>query len=203
LFCHQIPHGLGVIPEFHAHRPRSVTGSWPAFHKSFTYTSGHYLYLNSTAARAANTSVIDTVPTSAHVQLTAFSDLNTNNATHIMYAWASTDVYDIGSYYGNLSADGPYVFTRGTPKTFIAKDMTVLAPWMIFPGDATRSYNPRNASIRFDQTTSIQETRDTDFLGQGVKMRHGPNGYGEINRSGSEMMYLACKSASLKYARAQ
>jgi hypothetical protein len=109
-----IGHGLGATPKFIITKTRSIVNAWNCYHASLG--AGYRIFLDLTNAPAASLTVWNnTSPTS-----TVFSvgDANTNGSgtTMIAYCFAEVPGYSaFGSYTGNGSTDGPFVYTGFRP----------------------------------------------------------------------------------------
>jgi hypothetical protein len=163
-----IGHGLGVAPSMIFVKDRLQVANWPVYHSALGSPS-NYLVLNTTAASASNTTVWNnTAPTSTVFSMgTVFSASN-----YVAYCWSQVAGYSkFGSYTGNGSTDGPFVFLGFRPRFILIKDSSA-AYWVI--EDSTR--NPSNVvNLELFPNDSIAETnasRPVDFLSNGFKIRH-------------------------------
>jgi hypothetical protein len=98
----------------------------------------------------------------------------------------------MGSYTGNGSTDGPFVFTGFKVAFLLVKNITSgIRNWVIF--DSQRNtYN--TADLRLSPNSSDAELNQgaVDFLSNGFKIRNGSSaGYPEINTSGENFIYYA------------
>ncbi len=122
----------------------------------------------------------------------------------IAYCFAPVEGYSaMGSYTGNGSTDGPFVYTGFKVAWLMVKNTTTSGEtWTIY--DAAR--DPQNlATNRLQPNSSDAETsgtaaRDKDFLSNGFKVRGGS---GEQNTSGDNYVYLAFAENPFKTARAR
>ena len=111
-----VGHGLSVVPNVIIHKERGSTGNWHVWHDAVMTSSSEYLLLNSTAAKASFSNVWGTaVPDSTTFGLTVGTSVDAAN-TEIAYCFANTEGYlKAGSYTGNGSTDGPFVYTGFRP----------------------------------------------------------------------------------------
>jgi hypothetical protein len=161
------------------------------------------LYLNGTDAQ--QTSSIywnDTTPTS-QVFTCGTTGWYGPSFTHVTYCFAPVVGYsNFGSYTGNGSADGPFVYTGFRTRWLLVKYASASNDWYVF--DAAR--NPYNAvSLRLCPNGSFAEADVTapigfDFLSNGFKV-FGSNAYS--NTSGGTYVYAAFAEAPFQYARAR
>jgi len=185
-------HGLGVKPACVIVKSRSLgTQNWQFVSKALSSTpfaSGNYLKLNSTDAMGTNTAVWNAEPTSSLIYLTSSPDTNSSGATYVCYAFAEKKGFSkFGSYTGNGSTDGTFVYTGFKPAFVIIKRTDDVHNWWIWD-------NKRDPSNLVDQylyaNLSNAEGTDTwgDFLSNGFKLRMN---YSSGNASGGTYIYMA------------
>jgi hypothetical protein len=109
----------------------------------------------------------------------------------ICYAFAEIPGYSsIGSYTGNGSADGPFVYCGFKPAWLIVKRSAGgTGNWDMF--DTKRdTFNPADAVLDADSSgaEASYSTIDFDFLSNGFKVRGTQS---NINASGSTYIYMA------------
>ena len=199
-----VAHALSSTPEFLIMKDRgtnSNNGQWQAWHK-YAGDGDDYGYLSSTAAFTGNAQIIpngaDTVELKANLTTT-----NQNGHSFIMYAFHSVDGFcKAGSYVGNGSADGTFVYTGFRPAWVMMKvAVGGTGNWFIL--DSTRSaFNEADDRLNAD-TSSIESTAnsDIDFLSNGFKIRSASTA--GINQTGDTHIYLAFAEAPFKYANAR
>jgi hypothetical protein len=105
-----VGHGLGVAPKMMIVKCRSNTQSWPVYHTTLGNTK--YLMLNTTAAEVANIGMWNnTSPTSTVFTIGDQGFLWGSGFTYVVYCWAEIAGFSkFGSYTGNGSTDGPFVY---------------------------------------------------------------------------------------------
>ena len=181
-----VGHGLGKKPKLVINKPRSGTYDWAVITDILNGTQ-QYLYLNST--QAVNNTGWGTNPTDSVMSAYSYS----NGLPMISYCWAEIEGFSkFGSYVGNGSADGPFVFTNGRPAFVMIKRTDTTNDWVIF--DSSRnSTNPATAYL--EPNTSDIETTDSgsgsrwiDILSNGFKIRETA---GALNASGGTYIF-AC-----------
>jgi hypothetical protein len=193
-------HGLGVAPSMVIVKQRASTGSWGTYHISVG--NGNRLLLDSTAASVVASSYWNnTSPSSTVVTLgTGWA----TGGTMVAYCWAPIAGYSaFGSYTGNGSTDGPFIYLGFRPKFFMFKDATTAGNWVMC--DSTRNTSnlttqqlyPNLGDAEFTGTTS---NAVMDFLSNGVKFR-GTGTAG--NASGDTFIYAAFAENPFKYANAR
>jgi hypothetical protein len=198
-----IGHGLGVAPKMIIEKTSSSSANWDVYHASLGNTGR--LLLNSTSAFDVQSGVWNnTSPTS-----TVFSQQGNGNwhpvgTTCVAYCWAEIAGFSkFGSYTGNGSADGPFVYTGFRPKFIMRKQTSNngdVGGWIMF--DASRDdYNV--ATKRLLANSSNAEAtpgNNIDILSNGWKER---NSDGYSNASGQTYIYMAFAENPFKNANAR
>jgi hypothetical protein len=107
-----VAHSLGVAPSMMIVKRRNTTSDWIVWHSAFAGTE--YIALNSTAAKATGATIWNsTSPTSSVFSVGTSGATNGNTDTYVAYLFAEVAGFStFGSYTGNGSADGPFVFLR-------------------------------------------------------------------------------------------
>jgi hypothetical protein len=187
-----VGHGLGVVPNMIIVKSRSTAGNnWCVAHSGMTSMSAYFMQLNTTVAQTNNTSIwANTAPTSS-----VFS-MGTNVAcspsdTAVAYCFAAVAGYSaFGSYTGNGSTDGPFVFTGFRPKFVLVKRTDSTSNWFIHD-TARDTYNVSSANL-YAELSNAEDTGpagNMDFLSNGFKSRTG--GGSNPNVSGATYIYAA------------
>jgi hypothetical protein len=194
-----VGHGLGVRPVFMIIKNRSASGNWTVL-SDWTYPgnsvanswANRRLKLNTTDAYDGSLAWNDaTIPTSSVFYLGSPSDVNGSGNSMVAYCFAPVEGYSaFGSYTGNGSTDGPFVYTGFRPAFVIIKITSTTSHWVMF--DSKRSgYNAQSNSL----SPSSNEYEDfyvatpsLDLLSNGFKFR-STSGY--INFSGATYIYAA------------
>jgi len=191
-----IGHGLGVAPSFIITKQRNGTTAWYCYHTSIG--AGNYVLLNSTAASAAGSSIWNsTAPTS-----TVFSVGNGfgNGETYVAYCFSPLSGYSsFGSYTGNGSTDGPFVYTGFRPRWIMIKRTDSTSNWVIW--DTLRAdYNEIKLQLFPNTSDSEDNTGACDALSNGFKLRSTNATW---NGSGTTHIYAAFAEHPFQYARAR
>jgi hypothetical protein len=195
-----VGHGLGVAPKFVIARSRNANDNWWVYHQNLT-SAAYYLVLNSTAAQSNATynTWNSTAPSSS--LLTLGSAIN-GSFNMIAYCWAEIAGFSrFGSYTGNGSADGPFVFTNFQPKFVMIKRTDSTADWMMI--DATRSpFNVEKALLQANVSNAEDaSTEIIDGLSNGFKLRNGA--YSSLNTNGGTYIFMAFASNPFKNSLAR
>jgi hypothetical protein len=194
-----VGHGLGVSPKMIITKPRNNANDWYVYHTGSG--ANKYLVLNSTTGAITDNLIWqNTSPTSSvfYIGSGGFP----NNWTEIAYCFAEIEGYSkFGSYTGNGSADGPFVFCGFRPRWVLVKSSSSAQGWQII--DASRSQS--NVATQVLQANSANaETTVTsiDIISNGFKIRSDGASLG-INTSSATYIFAAFAESPFKYARAR
>jgi hypothetical protein len=199
-----IGHGLGVAPSMIIVKCRSnATTNWYTYHISIGNTGA--VALNLTDATITSSSFWNnTSPTSSVFTLSGASgELNGSGRTYVAYCFAPIAGYSaFGSFIGNASADGPFIYTGFRPAYIMLKRTdTGGYDWYVF--DTKRNtYNLTNASLYPDLSAAegVSSVSILDILSNGFKMRGSSGG---TNPSSGTMIYAAFAENPFKYSLAR
>ncbi len=201
-----VGHGLGVAPGFIIIKRRTGSPySWPVYHSGFSGGANDYLILDGTQAKASNIVVWNnTNPTSSVFSIGTDAFINGSGAPYVAYCFAPVAGYSaFGSFVGNNSADGPYVFLNFRPKFILIKGSTNASHWAMF--DSSRdTYNVAGTDILLANSSgaSITTYPEIDFLSNGFKVRAtDANSY--INAASQTYIYAAFAENPFRTARAR
>ena len=182
-----IGHGLGVAPSVIISKPRDLSSGWYVYHKSLGNTK--YAFLHTTDVPITDANIWNnTSPTS-----TVFTAGSGWGAGYniISYCWAEVAGFSkFGSYTGNGSTDGPFLYFGFRPKFVMIKriDGTPLDSWYILD----TSCSPTNVMAKW-LTANASDVEGSgvnffDALSNGIKLR-AAGGY--ENASGANYIYMA------------
>ena len=180
-----VGHGLGVAPSLMILKGRSISTGWAVYHVSTG--NGGYTVLNTTGAFATDANAWNnTSPTSSVFTIgTTFNNLG----TYVAYCFAPIAGFSaFGSYTGNGSSDGPFIYTGFRPRFVMVKNTTNNGNWLVW--DSSRSaYNAANIYL-LPNTTAIDQTSgaDIDILSNGFKIKNTTT---SGNGSGDTLIYAA------------
>jgi hypothetical protein len=181
-----VGHGLSQPPNFIIVKSRDTSNAWYTGSDFYT-TWEYYQTLNSNAAQSAGSTVWNsTAPTSSVFSIGA--SLNTSAEDYVAYCWHSVEGFSkFGSYTGNGSTDGPFVWCGFRPAFVMFKKTSGTDSWEIF--DNTRpGYNATGLGLFPNATDSESTGRNIDILSNGIKQR---NANGTTNESGYTYIYMA------------
>jgi hypothetical protein len=190
-----IGHGLGAVPRMVIQKFRSATSNWSVY--TATTGAGSRLKLNSTDAVVADGS-FPTTPTSSLFYVNSGS--NDNGVTMLAYCFAEVPGYSrFGSYTGNGSADGPFVFCGFRPAYVLFKNTSATGDWMIW--DDTRSpTNVVDDLLYASLSIAEQVYTGLDFTANGFKIR---NTSGDFNTNGASYIFAAFAEFPQKFSLAR
>ena len=198
-----IGHGLNAAPEFFFGRNLDDTSGsldWIVYHKSLGNTSR--LKLNTPGGISTSSTFFqNTSPDGSIITIGTSNDINKSGDDYILYCFAPISGYSaFGSYTGNGSPDGPFIYTGFRPAFLIIKNIeNVTEYWLMM--DSTRS--PVNVVDEFlypngDGQEGTQYF-ETDFLSNGFKLRNSSRA---DNYNNDDYVYMAWAENPFKYSRA-
>ena len=197
-----VAHNLGVAPKMIIAKLTNSAGfQWPVYHSSLTSASS-YIWLNSTNAQATDSAYWGTAPTSSVFSVGTNANVNNNTSPYIAYCFAEVEGFSkFGSYTGNSSADGPFVWCGFRPRFVLTKNSSSGGAgydWVIW--DAARNPSNQTAKVVFPDLANAEEETTTiiDILSSGFKLRNS----GATTNAGT-MIFAAFAESPFKYARAR
>ena len=199
-----IGHGLGVKPAMIIIKRRTGTAQdWMVYHhKNTSAPATDYLSLNRNFA-TQDTNVIwnDTEPDTSVITLGGHDSINQNTQSHVAYVFADVEGYSkFGSYTGNGSTDGTFVYTGFRPAWVLIKQTNSTGSWLIH--DNKRSpFNVIDEDL-FANLSSAESDNgvDKDFLSNGFKHRAS---HSAVNGSSSTYIYMAFAEQPFKFSNAR
>jgi hypothetical protein len=200
-----VGHGLGVVPSMVIVKNRDAADAWQVYHAANTAApETDYLVLNTDAATAdAADRWNDTLPTSTVFSIGNGVEVNTNTEDYVAYCFAQVAGYSaFGSYTGNGSSDGPFVFTGFRPKfVMIKSSSTGGAGYDWFMWDSSRNtYNVVDHALWANLSDAENTTAMVDFVSNGFKIRLNSSA---MNGSGTTFIYMAFAEVPTKFSLAR
>ena len=190
-----VGHGLGAVPNVVIIKKRDSATNWGFKHSSFA--SGAMASINTTDApsnrNGSTNGGIGNLTSS-----TTFGFIGggagtpeVNNSSMIAYCFAEKQGYSkFGSYVGNGSTDGTFVYLGFKPALFMIKRTDGANNWMIWDNKRT-GFNIDNNELYPNESAAEGNDDRIDLLSNGIKWR---NGGATCNGSGSTYIYMAFAS---------
>jgi hypothetical protein len=177
-----VGHGLNVAPSMVIVKDRTSVSNWYVWHQALT--ASQFLILNSTAATGTSSTIWNNLlPTS-----TVFGSDNWGSDNIVAYCFAAIKGFSaFGSYTGNGSTDGPFVYTGFRPRYVMIKrtDSGSSESWFVL--DTARSpYNVPTAWLAPNLSNAEGTDIFFDILSNGFKFRATIS-----NGSGQTFIYAA------------
>ena len=206
-----VGHGLGVVPSMVIVKQRNGVRDW--FVKHISLSSSNNVLLSTTSAQfnastaVAGGGIADLSSSTTISFLTGTGGAGSyldnvcgGGGTYVAYCFAPVAGYSaFGSYTGNGSADGPFVYLGFRPRFVLMKYTNTTSYWIIF--DTARStYNLVTAGLRpNDSAAENTNLFFIDVLSNGFKVRDG----GGLNGSGDTTIYAAFAEFPFKFSLAR
>ena len=182
-----VGHGLGAAPKMIFAKERDGVNAWNVYHASIGATQRGYL--NTTAAFDATAALWNNTAPTTSVFTVGTADVTNRSAGSILaYCWSEVEGFSkFGSYTGNGSADGPFVYTGFRPAFVLIKRTDSTGDWNI--NDSARvGYNPVADTLNANETYAEGASDVMDILSNGFKIRFtGTN----FNASGGTYIFAA------------
>jgi hypothetical protein len=186
-----IGHGLGVAPKMVIYKNRSSSTFWYVYNQNIG--NNFALYLNATNAKDSDPNVFQsTDPSSSLLYVGVSPNVNGSGNNIIAYCFAEVKGYSkFGSYTGNGSSLGNFIYTGFKPAFVLVKSTTSADNWFLM--DNKRDpFNP-DYKILSPNTNSAEDTAnlgvtDMDFLSNGFRLTTSWSGW---NNNGQVNIYMA------------
>lgn len=195
-----VGHGIGSAPDWIVFMRRDASGSDHIVYHSALGATQNLRFNNTDAVRTDSTFFLNTEPTSSVFTIggTRFA----SGRDYVAYCFSGVEGFSkFGSYVGNGSTDGPFVYTGFRPAFVLFKKTNITtASWAI--RDNTRyTYNPTRNTLYPDKSDAeyTGTAHDIDFLSNGFKPRTTD---GLFNSSGATYIYMAFAENPFKFSTA-
>jgi hypothetical protein len=203
-----VGHGIGIAPSMVIVKARSVVEYWYVWAKALN-DNNKFLFLNTNGTGGSGSTIWNnTAPTSTVFSLGNDAGINGSGTTYAAYCFAPVEGYSaFGSYAGNSSSDGPFVYTGFRPRFIMIKITTASigasGGWHMH--DTSRSpYNVSGNTLFADQHFSEADIGPTNYVididSNGFKVRDSA---AAINRTGDTYIFMAFAEVPLKFALAR
>jgi hypothetical protein len=195
-----VGHGLGVTPAFIIVKSRGNTDPWVTYHTSMG--ANKFLVLSTTAGESTVAGYWGTPSSTTFGIKGGGWANNTNSTAMIAYCFAEIPGFSaFGSYTGNGSADGPFIYTGFRPAWIMIKQTTAANTGNWFMFDSKRiGYNAENYRLIADLDLAEADPGEFDILSNGFKVRFTSV---NVNGSGNGYIFVAFASNPFKTSLAR
>lgn len=209
----QISHSLGTTPAFYLTKCRNSTNSsngwndWSAYHSKLpqigagTTNGPQPLWLMSNAAVSSGAGGFGGVPSASIFYPNQVNYDNVSGVPYVAYLWAEIPGFSkMGSYTGNGSSDGPFVWCGFRPAFILLKRSDAAYQWYMW--DLQRdSVNPVSHELLASNAgAEYANSAELDLLSNGFKLRAT---FADLNASGGTYVFVAFAEAPFKYANSR
>jgi hypothetical protein len=198
-----VGHGLGVAPKVVIAKSRDGARNWAVYHSSLGIN--YLIELNTTSAQINIPNYWGSVsPTSEVFGVYTANNVGNNNYLNedmVAYCFAEVEGFSkIGSYTGNGSADGTFVYFGFRPKYIMIKRTDSTGDWIVL--DAARYLNNPNGTWLYPNLSNAEGVLNDigDILSNGYKNR---NTQSVVNASGGTYIYMAFAENPFKQSLAR
>jgi hypothetical protein len=194
-----IGHGLSASPDLIIMKRRASNANWGIFHSAVCTNEDKYLIFNTNALISYTDYWGTALPTStvfgANVGASAIA-----SEAMIAYCWRAVEGYSsFGSYTGNGSTDGPFVYTGFRPAWIMTKRTDSTSHWMMY--DTSRNtFNEADDNLYANLANAENNDPGLDILSNGFKLKAAG---GQINVSSGTYIYMAFAENPFKNALAR
>lgn len=198
-----VGHGLGVVPSMIIVKNTAIVQNWRVAHVGLTNMSAYHINLDATAGEVNSGSLVwnNTAPTSTVFSIGTDSSVSGSGNTIVAYCFAAVAGYSaFGSYAGNSSTDGPFIYCGFRPRWVLIKVATgTTGDWNL--QDTSRNpYNSTGTALFPNGSYAEASGYLIDVLSNGFKLRFS-GAY--MNGSGCTLIYAAFAENPFKYSRAR
>lgn len=198
-----VGHGLGAAPKLIIVKSKNAAANWEVYHAGVGNTYRAELNTN-TAATTPSSIWNSTSPTSSVFSISGETNNNTVGSTYIAYCFAEVPGYSrFGTYTGNGSTSGPFVYCGFRPRFVLAKATSTGGAgfdWVIVD-TARDAYNVEQSTLEANLTNAEASSAILDVTAAGFKLR-SPAG-SALNSASTTYIYVAFAELPFKYANAR
>jgi len=195
-----VGHGLSKAPELVFIKGRDGVFNWDIWFKDWT---DYQAITFTTAEKYTNSSYRTITSTSATTMGVGMQFVGSHHGTEVIaYCFHSVDGYSkVGSYTGNGSTDGTFVYTGFRPAWMMMKRTDSTGHWYIVDNERD-GYNASTSNdvLYANLSNAESDAGRFDFYSNGFKLRHAD---ADINASGGTYIYIAFAEYPFKYTNAR
>jgi hypothetical protein len=199
-----VGHGLGIAPSMVIVKNRTAGGAgyWLTWHKNMASAS-YYLAMNLTIAQTLDATVWNsTAPTSSVFSLGTNTTGNNSGTNFLAYCFSEIAGFSkFGSYIGNNSTDGPFVYCGFRPAFILVKRIDTTGNWSLWDNKRGNPFNVVSGRLYPDSSASEDTSTYVDLLANGFKLR--TSGDPISNASGGTYIYAAFAESPFNYSLAR
>ena len=188
-----VGHGLGSLCKWIIIKRLNGTNNWEIGNTAMGW--GKHIYFTTTAQMTNSNRFQNTAPTNSLFYIGTGEGVNASGGNYIAYCFAEKQGYSkFGSYTGNGSTDGTFVYTGFKPAFLMAKTINAVDDWQMLD-NKRNGFNPNNFQLVANSNNAEQTSGNrADFLSNGFKIRTSG---GSWNPSGGAILYMAFAKAPL------
>ena len=184
-----VGHGLGQIPAMVITKSRDSTSNWWSWHKGLTGGNSNTSYIVALERITAEGSYSNAWGAGMTSSVFGMQSGNTAVASsdYVAYCFAEKQGFSkFGTYVGNGSTDGAFVYTGFKPAFVITKKRNQNSNWTMY--DNKRDpFNVADKVLLPNANNAEQTVINFDFVSNGFKCRNS----GSENESGTTFIYMA------------
>jgi len=198
-----IGHGLSTAPSLIIAKSRSATADWGVYY-TVNGVNTNYMVLDTTAAQGSNGGTLAggayLISNSTTLQVGQTSFANAASSM-IAYCWIPIAGFSaFGSYTGNGSTTGPFIYTGFQPKYVMVKRTDSNGNWVVLD-EARSTYNSSTNEL-FPNLSNAEDTSGnftSNILSNGFQVTSTNS---DSNASGGTYIYACFASNPFAYSNA-
>jgi len=191
-----VGHGLGVQPDLIILKARDRSDNWWVYHKGLSAPSTKAILLNSTNAEfTPGTSAFNTSTFSSSVfGILTDGASNASGEDYIAYCMNEKKGYSkFGSYTGNGSTNGIFIYTGFKPAFVITKRTDTNGDWLLWDNKRP-GHNETSLYLLSNSSNAELTDGGIDIVSNGFKARKSG---ASLNASGGSYIYMAFAEQTL------
>ena len=202
-----LSHNCGGTPKFIIIKTLNNAYGWRIYHAG--WGTGYYLGFNTNTPTSTSsypywgTAPVIGTNTFTVGYASGAGETNASGSSYVAYLWSEVPGFSkFGTYTGNGSTDGPFIYTGFKPKWIMQKrtDSVSGADWQ-FSDTVSNPINPTATALAANDNRGTGAFAFSyDALSNGFKIRATDTG---CNASGGTYIYMAWADSPFKYANAR
>lgn len=198
-----VGHGLGIAPSaILIKRYSAATGPFNFWHTSLPTPTTQLLTINTSSSIFTNAAYWNsTLPSSTVFSVGTTTNNNASAGIYLAYCFAAITGYSaFGSYVGNASTDGPFVYCGFRPRYVLVTLADVTNADNTYVIDTSRNpYNVAQNLLVTDSSAAESTVVCIDILSNGFKCKSAT----VVNTTGFRYLYMAFAENPFNYSRAR